>query len=108
MLKKYLLSCAHFYFSISSICCYSPLLDQAVHSLKASLVPTMHLIVSGDAQERMDELSTSRDKEHHTVYMDHLWVLVPLFSLVREPSGTVLVHLQSTPSVSPGVTVGIP
>lgn len=31
------------------------LVEQSVHSLKASLVPTMHLTASGDAQGRMDE-----------------------------------------------------
>lgn len=33
-------------------------LEQAAHSLKSSLVPTMHLTVSGDAQERMDKRTT--------------------------------------------------
>lgn len=33
-------------------------LGQAAHSLKSSLVPTMHLTASGDAQERMDQRIT--------------------------------------------------
>lgn len=33
-------------------------LEPAAHSLKSSLVPTMHLTASGDAQERMDERTT--------------------------------------------------
>lgn len=38
------------YVLFTSTFCVPP--EQAVHSLRASLVPTMHLTVSGDAQER--------------------------------------------------------